>query len=165
MRLYSGSSTGFVGDTVHNRVTEMLREAFRYAYHRDPAAPEVNSWRDSLRAISGVFETAGLTDNGVILEYELPLFSCRSSGRGLESELAPSTIEESLSTPMWVPEIMAFFFQIFWRHHFVPQTPCQVGDDESGMMARQPQSAVPSPALDQLLPPPNHDHVVPLPSW
>jgi hypothetical protein len=66
---------------------------------------------------------------------------------------------------LWVPEIMAFFFQIFWRHHFAPQTPCQVGDDESGMMARQPRSAVPSPALDQLLPQPNHDHVVPLPSW
>jgi hypothetical protein len=78
------------------------------------------------------------------------------------SETTDATVEPCL---MWVPEIMAFFFQIFWRHHFVPQTPCQVGDDESGMMARQPQSAVPSPALDQLLPPPNHDHVVPLPSW
>jgi hypothetical protein len=55
----------------------MLREAFRYSYRRDPGPSEVNSWRNSLRAISGVFETAGLTDNGVILEYELPLSSKR----------------------------------------------------------------------------------------
>jgi hypothetical protein len=59
MRLYSGSCTAFVSDTVHNRVTDMLREAFRYSYRRDPGPSEVNSWRNSLRAISGVFETAG----------------------------------------------------------------------------------------------------------
>ena len=77
MRLYSGSCTTFVSDTVHNRVTEMLRDAFRYAYHHDPGSSEVNSWRNSLRAISGIFEVAGLEDNGVILEYELPLSSKR----------------------------------------------------------------------------------------
>ena len=39
MRLYSGSSTAFVSDTVHNRVTDMLRDAFRYSYRRDPDPP------------------------------------------------------------------------------------------------------------------------------
>ena len=77
MTLYSGSSTAFVSDTVHNRVTEMLREAYRYAYRHDPGSSEVNSWRNSLRAVSGVIETAGFSDNGVILEYELPLSSKR----------------------------------------------------------------------------------------
>ncbi len=77
MRLYSGSSTAFVSDTVHNRVTDMLREAFRYAYRHDPGSSEVSSWRNSLRAVSGVIETAGFSDNGVILEYELPLSSKR----------------------------------------------------------------------------------------
>ena len=67
MRLYSGSSTAFVSDTVHNRVTEMLREAFRYAYRHDPGSSEVSSWRNSLRAVSGVIEAAGFSDNGVIL--------------------------------------------------------------------------------------------------
>ncbi len=55
----------------------MLREAFRYEYRRDPGAAEVNSWRNSLRAISGIFEAASLDDNGVILEYELPMSSKR----------------------------------------------------------------------------------------
>jgi len=77
MRLYSGSATAFVSDTLHNRVADMLREAYRYEYRRDPGASEVNSWRNSLRAISGIFDAASLNDNGVILEYELPLSSKR----------------------------------------------------------------------------------------
>ena len=77
MRLYSGSATAFVSDTLHNRVADMLREAYRCEYRREPGASEVNSWRNSLRAISGIFDAASLKDNGVILEYELPLSSKR----------------------------------------------------------------------------------------
>jgi len=62
---------------VHNRLTDALWEAFRYSYRRDPGPSEVNSWPNSLRAISGAFGTGGLTDNSVILEYELPLSSKR----------------------------------------------------------------------------------------
>jgi hypothetical protein len=37
----------------------------------------VDSWRNSLRAVSQVFENARLNDHGVLLEYELPLTSKR----------------------------------------------------------------------------------------
>ncbi len=55
----------------------MLREAFRYAFRQDPGASEVNSWRNSLRAVSQVFQEAKIDDSGVILEYQLPLSSKR----------------------------------------------------------------------------------------
>jgi DUF2075 family protein len=77
MRLYSGTSTGFIDDTVHNRITEKLKDAFSYAYRRSPGNGEINSWRNSLRATSQIFDAANLTDHGVILEYELPLSSKR----------------------------------------------------------------------------------------
>lgn len=37
----------------------------------------MNSWRNSLRAVSQVFQYAHLTDQGIILEYQLPLTSKR----------------------------------------------------------------------------------------
>lgn len=77
MRLYSGSASAFVDDTVHNRVAEKLRLAFAYEYRREPSPSEFNSWRNSLRAVSQIFQTAKLEDHGVILEYELPLSSKR----------------------------------------------------------------------------------------
>jgi uncharacterized protein len=77
VRLYSGTSTEFVEDAVHNRVADKLREAFVYSYNREPGASEVGSWRNSLRAMSQVIEHAKLEDQGVILEYELPLSSRR----------------------------------------------------------------------------------------
>jgi hypothetical protein len=37
----------------------------------------MNSWRNSLKAVSHVFQNANLNDHGVILEYQLPLTSKR----------------------------------------------------------------------------------------
>jgi hypothetical protein len=52
MRLCSGSSQQFIEDAVHNQIAGKLK-----------------------RAISMVFDHAGLTDHGVLLEYQLPLTS------------------------------------------------------------------------------------------
>lgn len=77
MRLYAGLSDHFIRDTTHNQIAEKLRDAF-VAYHRySPAPSEITSWRNSLRAVAGVFHEASLHDHGVILEYELPLTSKR----------------------------------------------------------------------------------------
>src|SRR5207249_11647963 len=77
MRLYSGMSEDFIRDTTHNHVAERLREAF-FAYFRyNPPPAEVNSWRNSLRAISQVLQEGSLLDHGVFLEYQLPLTSKR----------------------------------------------------------------------------------------
>jgi hypothetical protein len=77
MRLYSGTSTQFIQDTVQNQIAEKLRQAFFLYFRYYPSPSEVNSWRNSLRAISQTVQYANLTDHGVILEYQLPLTSKR----------------------------------------------------------------------------------------
>ena len=77
MRLYAGSSQEFIRDAVHNQIAENLKDAFFRHYRYKPAPSEVNAWRNSLRAISQVFDLGKLNDHGVILEYELPLTSKR----------------------------------------------------------------------------------------
>ncbi|MDO8514788.1 MAG: DUF2075 domain-containing protein [bacterium] len=77
MRLYSGSSTQFLDDTVHNQIGDKLRESFFQYFRYYPSPSEVQSWRNSLRAVSQVFDYSGLNDHGVILEYQLPQTSKR----------------------------------------------------------------------------------------
>ena len=66
MRLYSGSSRQFITDTAQNQIAGKLEKAFFDYYRYRPSRAEVNSWRESLRAASLVFEEAQLRDNGVI---------------------------------------------------------------------------------------------------
>ena len=77
MRLYAGSSEEFIADSVQNRIAEKLRTAFFSSYRWEPSPGEVNSWRNSLRALSQVFQAGGFKGHGVLLEYELPLTSKR----------------------------------------------------------------------------------------
>src|SRR5579863_1436514 len=77
MRLYAGMSKEFIDETIHNRIADLLKTAFESHYRRQPSPSEVQSWRNSLRAVSQVFQYAGPTDHGVILEYELPVTSMR----------------------------------------------------------------------------------------
>ena len=77
MRLYSGTSTEFISDSVHNQIADKLKNAFFQYYRFNPSPNEINSWRNSLRALSQVFQYAELNDHGVILEYQLPLTSKR----------------------------------------------------------------------------------------
>ena len=77
MRLYSGHSPDFIRETVRNQIAEHLKAAFAKYYRYDPSPGEVQSWRNSLRAMKDVMEVAGLRDHGVLLEYQLPLSSKR----------------------------------------------------------------------------------------
>jgi DUF2075 family protein len=77
MRLYAGSSSAFKNDVIHNQIAQKLQDAFKHHYRYTPSQGEINSWRNSLRAISDVFDHGGLNDHGVILEYQLPLTSRR----------------------------------------------------------------------------------------
>ncbi|MBI5872023.1 DUF2075 domain-containing protein [archaeon] len=77
MRLYSGSSLQFIEDTVHNQIAEKLKSSFFTYFRYYPSPAEVTSWRNSLRAISQVFQYANLLDHGIILEYQLPMTSKR----------------------------------------------------------------------------------------
>jgi uncharacterized protein len=77
MRLYADSSQQFVRDATQNYIAEKLRDAFLSQYRYQPSPGEVQSWRNSLRALSLVIQYAGLTDHGILLEYQLPLTSRR----------------------------------------------------------------------------------------
>jgi uncharacterized protein len=77
MRLYSGSSTQFLNDTIHNEIGDKLKESFFQYFRYYPSPNEVQSWRNSLRAVSQVFDYSGLNDHGIILEYQLPQTSKR----------------------------------------------------------------------------------------
>jgi uncharacterized protein len=90
MRLYSGTSEQFLQDTIQNQIAEKLRESFFNYFHYYPSPSEINSWRNSLRALSLVFMNAGLRDHGVLLEYQLPSTSkrldCMVTGRNENGE-------------------------------------------------------------------------------
>lgn len=77
MRLYAGTSKQFIEDAVHNQIAEKLKNAFFNYLRYYPSQNEIASWRNSLRAVSQVFQYADLTDHGVVLEYQLPLSSKR----------------------------------------------------------------------------------------
>jgi DUF2075 family protein len=77
MRLYAGTSQQFFQDTVQNQIAEKLKLAFFNYFRYYPSPSEISSWRNSLRAVSQVFQYANLTDHGIILEYQLPLTSRR----------------------------------------------------------------------------------------
>ena len=77
MRLFAGTSQQFLEDTVQNQIAEKLRLAFFGYFRYYPSHSELNSWRNSLRAVSMVFEHANLIDQGIMLEYQLPMTSKR----------------------------------------------------------------------------------------
>src|SRR5438046_9303942 len=77
MRLYSGMSGDFIQETARNQIAERLRDAFFAYYRYKPSPAEVNSWRNSLRAMKDVLDLSALHDHGILLEYQLPLSSKR----------------------------------------------------------------------------------------
>jgi len=77
MRLYAGTSAQFIQDTIQNQIAEKLKLAFFNYFRYHPSPSEINSWRNSLRAICQIFQHANLMDHGILLEYQLPLTSKR----------------------------------------------------------------------------------------
>ncbi len=77
MRLYSGLSTDFISDSVHNRIAAKLKDAFVREFRYAPSPSEVNSWQNSLRAVAQVIDHARFHDHGILLEYQLPMTSKR----------------------------------------------------------------------------------------
>lgn len=77
MKLYSGTTNQFIQDTIQNQIADKLKNSFFNYYRYNPSPAEINSWKNSLRAVSLLFQYSNLTDHGVILEYQLPLSSKR----------------------------------------------------------------------------------------
>ena len=97
MRLYEGTTIQLIEDTIQNRVAEKMSNAFFNHFHFKANPAEVASWRNSLKALTLVIQHGGLKDNGVLLEYQLPLTSkrldCLLTGRDKEDSAQAVIIE------------------------------------------------------------------------
>ena len=103
MILYIGTAKSFIQDVNLNKsngeriIVEKLREQFIYKFRREPSDGEVRSWNNSLKKTADIFEEIGLKEQGVILEYQLPLSSkridCIVVGKNKE-KLSEATIIE-----------------------------------------------------------------------
>lgn len=94
MRLYSGTTKTLIDDSTFNRISTKLKDAFFMEFRFQPSAGEVNSWNNSLRAVSQVFQAASLLDHGVLLELQLPLTSKRLDClvTGYDSQSYPNAV-------------------------------------------------------------------------
>jgi len=94
MRLYSGTTETLIEDSTFNRIATKLKDAFFSEFRYQPSAAEVNSWNNSLRAVSQVFQAACLLDHGVLLELQLPLTSKRLDClvTGYDGKKAPNAV-------------------------------------------------------------------------
>lgn len=77
MRLYAGSSSQFVTDTIHSQIADKLSNAFMENFRYQPSPAEKRSWRESLLRVSNVVQESNLMDHGILLELQLPLTSRR----------------------------------------------------------------------------------------
>ena len=68
MRLYSGLSGDFIEESRRNQIAERLKSAFFNYYRFNPSPAEVNSWRNSLRAMSDILQIGNMFDQGILLE-------------------------------------------------------------------------------------------------
>lgn len=77
MHLYTGPTTAFVEDATQNRIGALLTDAWIDHFGYRPAPSEERSWRNSLRAMATAVELGRLEDNGIVVEWQLPLSSRR----------------------------------------------------------------------------------------
>jgi hypothetical protein len=77
MRLYAGPSSDFVPKAMTGQIADRLADAFFTTYRHKPSPSEEQSWRNSLSKMAWMMRESDLNDNGVFLEYELPMSSNR----------------------------------------------------------------------------------------
>ena len=83
MILFVGTAESFIEDVNvkavngESIIVEKLKEQFIDKFRREPSDGEVRSWHNSLKEVADIFEEIGLKEQGVILEYQLPLSSKR----------------------------------------------------------------------------------------
>ena len=90
MILYEETIEHFNEDVMQNRIADRAAEKYNAYYKRNPGDSEYRSWAISLAILNNSFTYAGLKDNHIVVEYELPyasqridvlLFGCDVGGR------------------------------------------------------------------------------------
>ncbi len=72
MRLYEGTVGEFKELVLQNEVANRIAASYERHYRRRVGQPEYRSWQQSLNFLRNSFEYAGLAENTLIIEYELP---------------------------------------------------------------------------------------------
>ena len=90
MLLYKGTSKDFISESCRGLIASRMETRFFDIFRFRPSEGEVQSWANSLKRLAEVFKGLGLTDHGVLLEYQLPLTSrrldCLISGKDGQSQ-------------------------------------------------------------------------------
>ena len=77
MILYEATIEKFSDDVMQNCIADRAAEKYRAHYNRKPGDREYRSWAISLAILNNSFQYAGLKDNHILVEYELPYSSQR----------------------------------------------------------------------------------------
>ena len=77
MILYKGTIENFNQDVVGNCIADKVSNNYIAYYHRRPSRAEYRAFAYSLAILNNSFQYAGLRDNYIIVEYELPYSSKR----------------------------------------------------------------------------------------
>src|SRR3989344_3574608 len=77
MILYQNTIEQFNEDVMQNCIADRAAEKYQAYYKRRPVSSEYRSWAISLAILNNSFHYAGLKNNHIIVEYELPFASRR----------------------------------------------------------------------------------------
>lgn len=72
MILYEHTIEQFNDDVMQNRIADRAAEKYLAYYKRKPNDSEYRAWTYSLAILNNSFRYAGLSDNHIVVEYELP---------------------------------------------------------------------------------------------
>lgn len=72
MLIYSDSTQNFIQDILESTLVDKMSDKFFNRFGYLPGRSEMNSWQNSLPMVRNLIDLAGLTDNFIALEYEVP---------------------------------------------------------------------------------------------
>lgn len=72
MIIYQDTTAQFIKDTRENRLSDIMLESFKFRFGHSPSDSMYNSWQNSMSRVSDLIDSAGLIDNMIALEYEVP---------------------------------------------------------------------------------------------
>lgn len=89
MIIYQDTTSQFVHDVKVNKLTDIMAVNFQNRWGRMPSAAELASWQNSLPRVRDLIEIAGLSENMIALEYEVPYsrqsrIDCMLFGKGAD---------------------------------------------------------------------------------
>lgn len=89
MLIYQNTTDKFIQDVRENVISDIMTANFREKLGKRPGDTEVASWQNSLSRVRDLVELAGLKDNRIALEYEVPYnqsrIDCLLFGKGTDS--------------------------------------------------------------------------------